>query len=86
MPDTANDDFMRQARSDLERQLAASAKLDAMAVDATETGVSIRARVIVGDERLTLTGSGASRTDAYAALLESAPPDILASERGGESP
>jgi hypothetical protein len=86
MPDTSNDDFMRQARSDLERQLATSAKLDAMAVDATETGVSIRARVIVGDERLTLTGSGASRTDAYAALLESAPPEILASGRPGEAP
>ena len=50
-----------------------------MAADVTETGVSIRARVLVGEERVILTGSGASLADAYEALIDSAPREVLAS-------
>ena len=77
--DASTDRFLQVARPDLERQLAPSARLDAMAADVTETGVSIRARVLVGEERVILTGSGASLADAYEALIDSAPREVLAS-------
>jgi hypothetical protein len=51
-----------------------------MTADVTETGASIRARVIVGDQRVALTGSGASLTDAYEDLIEKAPPEVLAED------
>ena len=79
--DASTDQFLERAKADLERQLAPSARLDAMTADVTETGVSIRARVIVGDERMTLTGSSASLKDAYEHLLENAPPEVLAEDR-----
>jgi hypothetical protein len=80
--DASTDQFLQRAKSDLERQLAPSAQLDKMAADVRETGVSIRARVLVGDERVILTGSGASLADAYEALIEAAPPEVLASPDG----
>ena len=58
--DASTDRFLERAKTDLERQLAPAARLDAMTADVTETGVSIRARVIVGDQRMVLTGSSAS--------------------------
>ena len=78
--DASTDRFLERAKSDLERQLAPSARLDAMTADVTETGASIRARVIVGDQRVVLTGSGASLTDAYEDLIEKAPPEVLAED------
>jgi hypothetical protein len=75
---SSTDEFLESAKADLERKLAAGARLDAMVADVLETGVSIRARVIVGDQRRILTGSGASLADAYEALIESAPPSVLA--------
>jgi hypothetical protein len=78
--DASTDRFLERARSDLERQLAPSVRLDAMTADVTETGVSVRARVIVGDQRVVLTGSGASLTDAYEDLIEKAPPEVLAED------
>jgi hypothetical protein len=75
---SSTDEFLESAKADLERQLAAGARLDAMVADVLETGVSIRARVIVEDQRLILTGSGATLADAYEALVESAPLSVLA--------
>ena len=83
--DDSTDRFLQQAKPDLERQLAPSARLDAMAADVTETGASIRARVVVGDDRVILTGSGASLADAYEALIDSAPREVLASPDGEAS-
>ena len=79
--DASTDRFLERAKSDLERQLAPAARLDAMTADVTETGVSIRARVIVGDQRVVLTGSGASLSNAYEDLIEKAPPEVLAEDR-----
>jgi hypothetical protein len=79
--DSSTDQFLERAKSDLERHLAPSARLDAMTADVTETGASIRARVIVGDEHVTLTGSSASLASAYEHLIENAPPDVLAKDR-----
>jgi hypothetical protein len=77
--DSSTDGFLRSARADLQRQLATSARLDAMTADVLETGVAIRARVTVAGERLVLTGSGASLIEAYSDLIEAAPPAVLAS-------
>lgn len=79
--DASTESFLQAARADLERQLAPSVQLNKMAADVRETGVSIRARVIVGDEPVILTGSGASLADAYEALIEAAPPSVLAGDR-----
>jgi hypothetical protein len=77
--DAATEAFLRSARSDLQRQLATSARLDALTADVNETGLALRAEVTVAHERLILTGTGESLVEAYAALIREAPPSVLAS-------
>jgi hypothetical protein len=77
--DASVEAFLETAKSDLQRQLATSARLEAMTADVLETGMTIRAKVAVAGERIVLSGSGASLIEAYSALIDAAPAGVLAS-------
>jgi hypothetical protein len=77
--DASVEAFLETAKADLQRQLATSARLEAMTADVLETGMTIRAKVAVAGERIILSGSGASLIEAYSALIEAAPHAVLLS-------